>query len=125
MSKDVENKKPKQNIFKVFFRLFPIAFRTYPAWFLLTQTLSIFHGVSWGAITLFTQRFFDTASNVVTGQANISAAFISLVYMGLAHFLSQVLNGVGNFVPQIYADKAIGRLQILINKKMGRMRIFY
>lgn len=116
-----ENRKVKLNVIIIYFRLLPILLKTYPFLFIMSNVLSVLHGVFWGAITMYTQKFFDTAANVAQGNENIWVAFISLGALGIVHLVSQLLNGIGNLLPQVYVEKAIGKLQEGINKKMGRI----
>ena len=98
-----------------------MVYKSAPVLFILTQILSILHGLSWGINTLFTQKFFDSAAQMVDKKAEISKVVISLIALGLINIINQVLNGVGNFVPQVFADKARGKLSFKINEKMGRI----
>ncbi|HHY24831.1 MAG TPA: ABC transporter ATP-binding protein [Clostridiaceae bacterium] len=119
--KEQERNLKKPNVFTAFIRLLPMVYKSAPVLFILTQILSILHGLSWGINTLFTQKFFDSAAQMVDKKAEISKVVISLIALGLINIINQVLNGVGNFVPQVFADKARGKLSFKINEKMGRI----
>lgn len=63
MKKTEKSKKP--NVFKTFIKLLPMIFAATPFLFIMSLLISILHGISWGIITLFTQKFFDSATQLV------------------------------------------------------------
>lgn len=120
MSKS-NDKEKKPNVIKVFFKVFPAAYKGQPWIFILCQLVSIAHGLSFGMTTLFTQRFFDSASLLTGGQAEMVTVIVSLLMLGLVYLISQVLNGVANFLPQVYGEYASGKIQKDINRKIERL----
>jgi len=115
------DKNKKQNLIKVVIKLLPMAFTAAPFLFILSQMLSIIHGVSWGVITVFTQRFFDSAELLVNNKIGLTSVILALTALGIAHLASQVLNAVANYIPQVYVQKVSGKLSQKIHDKMSRI----
>ncbi len=119
--KEDKVKKQKISIFKLFVRLFPVAYKASPGWFYLTLVLSILHGASWGVLTMFNQRLFDTATRFVQKEVSLSAIFTSLVILTAVYTFCQLMNGIGNFVPMVYGQIACGRIGLKIGEKISRL----
>lgn len=118
--KSVEKSK-KPNVIKVVIKLLPMAFTAAPLLFVISQLLGIIHSVSWGAIPLFTQRFFDSAMLLVSKENSLSSVILALIALGGVHLASQILNGVTNFMFEIYEEKASGKMSQRIHDKMSRI----
>lgn len=97
-----------------FLKICPILFST----FIL---LDIFHGLSFGVITILMQWFFDDAAKLVKGDISFRGAITSLLILGLGYVISQILNGVCNYIPQVMAEKVKGNLAIEIHKKLSKI----
>jgi ATP-binding cassette subfamily B protein len=114
-------KSKKTNVIKAFFKLLPMTFTASPFLFILSQAISILHGISWGVVTVFTQRFFDSATQLVDKKTTLSVVILSLIALGITHLITQTLNGIGNFIPQVFVDKTTGKLSQKIHKKMSKL----
>ncbi|MHC1695226.1 MAG: ABC transporter ATP-binding protein [Eubacteriales bacterium] len=115
----VKVKKP--NVFKAFITLLPMTFKAAPALFVISQIFSVLHGFSWGVVTQFQQKFFDSATQYAGQKIGFTALLVSLLWLGGINIINQILNGVGNYIPLVYADKAQGILSRNIHKKMQRI----
>ncbi|MHB1484231.1 MAG: ABC transporter ATP-binding protein [Saccharofermentanales bacterium] len=118
---DKAEKPKKPNAIKVFLKLLPMIFLSAPFLFIFSQSISILHGISWGVLTLFTQRFFDSAAQFADKKTTLSAIMLSLAVLGGAHLICQILNGFGNYIPKAFAEKASGRLSQKIHIKMSKI----
>ena len=116
-----EKRKKNLSVFKAFHRLVPPVFRAAPVAFTLYGVLSMLHGISWGLETMFQQRFFDTATQLATGQAILKDAFGSLLILALVNITCQILNGASNFMPEITLSKINGKLSLGIHEKIAKL----
>ena len=114
-------KSKKLNLVKAFIRLLPITFRASPFLFVLHIILEVAHGISWAVITIFTQKFFDSATHLVDKKVSLWVVILSLVALGIVHIITQILNGVENFVGAVFIDKASGKLSEKIHKKISKL----
>jgi len=119
MIKNSKNKKV--NVFVVCKKIIPHFFKRTPALFLIGILLSIFHGTSFGLITLLQQRFFDAAAQLTTGEATVGFVIVSLLILGVGHVVNQVLNGVANYTPSIMVTKVSGYLCSDLHKKIAKL----
>lgn len=102
-------------------KMFPKFFETCPILFSCYILLVIFHGLSFGGITILMQWFFDDAAKLVTGNIALRGAIDSLLMLGLGYVISQILNGVSNYIPQIMTEKVKGNLSVGIHKKLSKL----
>lgn len=114
-----------KNTVKVFVKVFPILFKAAPILFIIAIVLNVLHACSWGLGTVYTQKFFDKAIQLVEGNTTLGIVFMSLLMMGLVNIMSQVLNGLGNFVPNILMEKANGKLSLDIHSKIAKLDSIY
>lgn len=121
MSKQKNDEKKKVSVVRAFLRLAPIVFKSAPAQYSAYAVISIAHGVFWGVITVFQQKFFDKATLFAAGKAGLAAVLVSLGLFGLVHVIAQVLNGVSNFLPGVLVAKVSAILTMKINKKIAAL----
>ena len=79
--------------------------RSAAALFVITSVTDILHGVSWGGIAVFQQRFFDNVTLFVGKENPLREVLTAFLLLALAYFFCQVLNGAGNYVPEIMEKK--------------------
>jgi len=120
MNTEKKNSK-KVNVIRAFIILFPKMFKLSPVLLTFCGVITVFHSISWGFLTVFQQRFFDTAAQFASDQAKIQAVVLALVWLGLIYIGSQVLNGVGNFIPNILLGVCDGKLTREIHEKIARI----
>jgi len=77
-------------------RSLKVVWKAAPRILLLHCCFTILHGLSWTFQVMFTQRFFDSAEQMVTQRTGYSGCMLSLLAMILAYALAQVMNGVDN-----------------------------
>ncbi|MCX8131602.1 MAG: ABC transporter ATP-binding protein/permease [Clostridia bacterium] len=111
----------KLNIFSILMKLLPIIFKAAPLLFVCAQLSSILLGLSWGVNTMFMQRFFDSATQMVQKNLGSSIAIQALLLLVLINFLSQVVNFASNLLPNMFAEKVNGKLTSKIHKKIGKL----
>ena len=122
MKKDVSDiKNEKISVMKAFVKLLPMVVFASPLLFIMSQVLGIMHGITWGVVTMFTQKFFDSATLLVDKKTTLTAVILSLAALGIIHLINQTLNGVGNFIPQVFFEKASGMLSQKIHKKISTL----
>lgn len=62
---------------------------------LLTHIFFTFmHGLSWTLQVVFTQRFFDSAQNLVQKKIDLKSSLLALLCMIASYAFCQVMNGV-------------------------------
>lgn len=103
-----------KKMFWKFIKVCPILFSSY-------IILDIFHGLSFGVITILQQWFLDDAANFATKDIGFSSVVTSLMILGLGYVVSQVLNGVSNYIPKIMMEKVKGNLSIEIHEKLSKI----
>lgn len=77
-------------------RSLKIVWKAAPRVLLLHCCFTILHGLSWTMQVVFTQLFFDSVEELVTGKIDYSGCMLSLMVMILAYALTQIMNGVDN-----------------------------
>ncbi|MBD5458287.1 MAG: ABC transporter ATP-binding protein [Lachnospiraceae bacterium] len=95
--------------------------RSAAALFVFTSVTDILHGVSWGGITVFQQRFFDKVTLFVGKEKSLREVLTAFLLLALAYFFCQVLNGAGNYVPEMMGKKMAGALSFNIHKKIAHL----
>lgn len=123
MSQEDANKKQKRryNVVKAFIRLFAIVVKAVPVHFTITAVSAIFHSISFGIITVFTQVLFDNAAAMTTGEKTLGAVIVSVAVLAGAHVISQLLNGFANLQPDIPEKKAQMKITMFIHDKIARI----
>ena len=96
-------------------------FKATPILMVIDLILGILHGLSFGVETMMQQRFFDKATQMMSGSATLGMAFGALAMLGLANVACQILNGVSNYMPNITNGKISGELSRKMNEKIGRL----
>lgn len=91
------------------------------ALFVITSVTNILHGVSWGGITIFQQRFFDKVTLFIGKENPFREVLTAFLFLALAYFFCQVLNGAGNYVPEMMEKKMAGALSFNIHKKIAHL----
>lgn len=67
-----------------------------PKMLLLHIFFTFLHGLSWTLQVVFTQRFFDSAQNLVQKNVDLTSSMIALLCMIASYAFCQVMNGVDN-----------------------------
>ena len=93
-------KRMNRNFFRAFRKAYPLVFK--PVWKenLLLSFVDIFHGLSFAAVVILTQRFFDGIAGGVEGSVSRGAVIATAAALVGCQVASQLLNGFVNF----YAD---------------------
>jgi len=115
------DKKEGIHVIKTLVRLLPMVVRASPLIFCITQAVNLLQGISFGLITMFTQRFFDKAALFTQKGTTLQAVVVSLIALGGIYLFNQLINGIGNFIPWVYILKASGILSKKIHIKMSRL----
>lgn len=115
MKKTVD--KEKMSFFKLFIKLLPIVFKAIPGYLTLTNVVAVIHGMSFALITIMTQRFFDSVSDVINIGVPVRVAVIAGIGLGAASIGSQILNGFHNFLYTPMLWKGRGILSLAIHEK--------
>lgn len=113
--------KKEFNTINIVKKILPKFFKICPIFFSCIIILEIFHGLSFGVITILEQRFFDKAASLTTGNILFSKVIISLLFLLAGYLISQVLNGVCNYMPKVMIEKIKGHLALEIHKKLSKL----
>lgn len=113
--------KRKYGIFHMFIRLFIKTFKHSPFVLSIFFVLSIAHGLSWGVIVIFQQRFYDSVILLASGDLTIKATIYALILYAICKVISQLLNAFCNFYFSYFDDKANGINQRELNIKTARL----
>lgn len=93
----MKKREKKYGIMKCFFRVLPGYFKTNPFVFCLEIVFAICEALSMVAITIFTQRFFDTAALVISASGEHLTLILALLVLGLAHLVKHIVSTGGDF----------------------------
>jgi len=115
-------KQSKNNFLRTLIKIYPQVIRTAPKDYGLLSLIDILHGISFGVIVVMTQRFFDQAADVFSGNQIWQKLIMSAVVLILAQVSSQILNGLVQFYAEVLHEKGVGALNVRIQKKVGRIR---
>ena len=118
-----EAKKPvNRNFFTAFRKAYPLVYR--PVWKenLLLSFVDIFHGLSFAAVVILTQRFFDSVAGGVQGTVPGREAAAAAAALILCQIASQLLNGFVNFYADVVREKGYGQICAMLQEKIGRLR---
>lgn len=118
----IEQKNNKDiSMLRAIFKVVPLTCMAGPALFFIFIINSIFYGVSFAAITIFTQRFLDSAALFAGQKVAASVVVKGLFILGLAYIANRVFNGVNLFLWRVQGRKVQAKLTFGIDKKMGRL----
>jgi ATP-binding cassette subfamily B protein len=82
----------------------------------------MFHGVSWGLLTLVTQQVYDSVADIVTKNETVGHAYLMISALGLTAIITHVLNGVAPFLRNDFVHgKLNGEMAKIIHEKMARI----
>lgn len=109
------------SMLQAIFKVVPLTCTAAPALFFIFIINSIFYGVSFAAITIFTQRFLDSAALFAGQKVAASVVVKGLFILGLVYIANRVFNGVHLFLWRVQGRKVQAKLTFGINKKMGRL----
>lgn len=109
------------SMLQAIFKVVPLTCTAEPASFFIFIINSILYGVSFATITIFTQRFFDSATLFAEQKVAASVVVKGLLILGLAYIANRVFNGVNLFLWRVQGRKVQAKLTLDINKKMGRL----
>lgn len=73
-----------------------IMFHAEPKMLLLHIFFTFLHGLSWTLQVVFTQRFFDSAQDLVQKNVDLTSSIFALLCMIASYAFCQVMNGVDN-----------------------------
>ena len=110
------------NLWKTFWRAYPLIYK--PVWRenLLLSFVDIFHGMSFAVLVILTQRFFDSISACVGGTGSRNTVILTAAILITCQVISQLLNGFVNFYADVVREKGYGRICVMIQKKISKMR---
>ncbi|MDD2261773.1 MAG: ABC transporter ATP-binding protein [Clostridia bacterium] len=111
----------KNSFLMIIKKLYPIIFRAAPVLFILFNITAIAHGVSFVIITIYTQKFFDSITNLLAEKTEITNVIIAGLLLGVAVVFSQLLNGFHNFMYTPVDTKIEGKLRFLIHQKISSL----
>ena len=82
-----------RNFLTAFRKAYPLVYR--PVWKenLLLSFVDIFHGLSFAAVVILTQRFFDSIAGGVEGEVSRNAVILAAASLIVCQVVSQLLNG--------------------------------
>jgi ATP-binding cassette subfamily B protein len=118
-STPVNEKKVKDpiNLLYMVRKMYPIWFKSNPAYATVNALLAIVHGVSHAVNTMMTQLFFDAVYNVYLGKTEFKWAVIWLLLYSAAYLATNVLNAVHNFTTQQHWQRTQGIANVEIARK--------
>ena len=116
-----KNDKKDISMLQAIFKVVPLTCKAEPALFFIFIINSIFHGSIFRTITIFTQRFLDSATLFSEQKVAVSVVVKALLILGLAYIANRVFNGVNLFLWRVQGRKVQAKLTFGINKKMGRL----
>lgn len=111
----------KIHILRAFFLVLPKLARVAPLQFALWQCIAVLHGLSFAILTPATQLFFERATALATGHADMASVMAALLCLAAAHVVMQILNGICNFIPMMYTQKAHGVFSAALFQKINRL----
>ena len=108
------------NLWKTFWRAYPLIYK--PVWRenLLLSFVDIFHGMSFAVLVILTQRFFDSISACVGGTGSRNTVILTAAILITCQVISQLLNGFVNFYADVVREKGYGRICVMIQKKISK-----
>ncbi len=111
-----------RDFFQTFRKAYPLVYK--PVWKenLLLSFVDIFHGLSFAAVVILTQRFFDSISDGIAGAAARKEVIIAAAALIACQIVSQLLNGFVNFYADVVREKGYGRICVLLQEKVSRLR---
>lgn len=113
--------KHKVRFLHIFFRLLPKVYSASPGRYILLMCINILHGISFGIITMKTQHFFESATDLIDKKGSLSSLLTTFAILGLAYVFSQILNGIDNYLLEDYQIRAIGCLSREFHDKISRI----
>lgn len=99
----------------------PILFKAEPGMLLTHEVFTFFHGLSWMLQVVFTQRFFDSAQNLVQKNVDLLSTMIALLWMIASYAFCQVMNGVDNCHARILSLAIAKHTNQSIFKKIDKL----
>lgn len=111
-----------RNFLTAFRKAYPLVYR--PVWKenLLLSFVDIFHGLSFAAVVILTQRFFDSIVGGVEGAVSQNAVVLAAASLIACQVISQLLNGFVNFYADVVREKGYGRIRAMLQEKISRLR---
>ena len=111
-----------RNFLTAFRKAYPLVYR--PVWKenLLLSFVDIFHGLSFAAVVILTQRFFDSVAGGVEGAVSRNAVILTAASLIACQVISQLLNGFVNFYADVVREKGYGRIRAMLQEKISRLR---
>lgn len=117
-AKKMEDKK--YGLVKAVRLILPRIIRSNPVLFAFDCIIAVAHGVFWGVETMFQQRFFDSATALAAGNAQIFSVVIALLLLGAVNIICQLLNGLGNYLPSVGEGICKGKLAREVYDKISK-----
>lgn len=121
MMETAANSKKDLAFTRIILKIITLSFRSCPAYIIAANLIGIMHGASWGVNTYATQKFFDSAADLVKNSAGLGKVYLMLFALSCALISSQVLNGIHNFMGNNLHRLLSGHLGIKINEKAARL----
>lgn len=90
--------------------------------FAITSLTAILHGISWGVVTVFQQKFFDGVTVFTTEGNMITNVLTAFVLLAAAYISCHIFNGAGNYVLEMMTKKMDGVLSFDIHKKISQLK---
>ncbi|MFD3155984.1 ABC transporter ATP-binding protein [Haloimpatiens sp. FM7330] len=119
----IKNKKQDISLWKIISRITPMAFAACPIYFIICNIIGALHGISHGFKTLITQKFFDSATFLVSHNNAFGQVILMSLALALTFIMSQILNGIHNFMINNRENIIIGHIEQEVNDKAGKLDI--
>lgn len=116
----MKNKKDI-SIFKIGYKIIPMAFKACPIYFIISTIIAVLHGISQGINTYITQKFFDSITDLVSTGGVLDKVILLALGLGAALIANQILNGAHNLIGEDVADRTVGYIGGKIHEKAGRL----
>lgn len=108
--------KKSKPMFYVFLRMYKEMFATIPIEGSLYCFCDILHALSTVLVTVFMQKFFDSAADVAEG-GKIETALVPLLIFFVSTLAMEIFNGLANFHYEYLSPKVISHLYEDLHKK--------
>ncbi|MGL4760743.1 MAG: ABC transporter ATP-binding protein [Sarcina sp.] len=109
------------SIFKVVKRVFPMILKASKMGTVICVLTGFLISISWFSITYFTEKFFDKATLLASGQTTIEQAILAGIILGIALLGSHLVNAILNAEGMVVTGKAVGYITDIVNKKIARI----
>lgn len=111
----------KNNIFRVYVKLFAKLFRKAPLDFSSLLFFNLVDGIGYGIIIIFQKQFYDVASMFAQGNETLNVVIYALAILGIFKLLSPMLGSICRMSLAFFTEKMNGINQKEIYQKLSRL----